>query len=249
MKHAWIAALLVLSVAAPLAAQQGPRYDTRDGLAARRDSLTLVIGSLGGGDDRVPQLERRVAGIEERLRIGDYRPGDVVGLTVRGQETMTGNFPVQPDQTIKIEGVPPIPLAGVLFSEAEGVIRGALATVLQNPRIELATQMRIAVTGQVGNPGFYDVSGTLLLSDVITLAGGPTQTANLGSLKVRRQGETIMKGEELVTRGVTLDELGLRSGDVVEVPQKESTFNTVRTVAIVLGAIGTTITLITLISN
>lgn len=247
MKHAWIVALLLFSAVAPLSAQQGPRYDTRGDLEARRDSLTLVIGSLADNDERLSQLERRVATVEQRLRIGDHRPGDVVGLVVRGQEEMTGNFPVQPDQTIKLPGVPPIPLAGVLFSEAEEVIRGALATVLQNPRVELATQIRLAVTGQVGNPGFYDVSGTLLLSDVIQLAGGPTQTADLDGLQVRRQGETVMKGEDLVTRGVTLDELGLRSGDVVDIPQETSTFNTVRTIGILLGAIASAIALISLL--
>lgn len=249
MKHAWIAALLLAGVATPLSAQQGPRYDTRGGLEARRDSLTLVIGSLGGNDERRPPLERRVATIEQRLRVGDYQPGDVVGLIVRGQEEMTGSFPVQPDQTIKLPGVPPIPLAGVLYSEAQEVIRGALATVLQNPRVELASQMRLAITGQVGNPGFYDVSGTLLLSDVIQLAGGPTQGADLDGLKVRRDGETIMKGEDLVTRGITLDELGLRGGDVVEVPQKASTFESVRTIGLLLGAVASAIALITLITR
>ncbi|TFG66329.1 MAG: hypothetical protein E4H28_02320, partial [Gemmatimonadales bacterium] len=145
MKHAWIAALLLLSSPAAAMAQQavpGPTQDTRQELESRRDSLTSLLEQMDVGDERAPDIERRIADVEQRLRFGDYRPGDVVGLTVRGQEEWTGDFPVQPDQTIVLSGLPPIPLAGVLHSEAEEVIRGALATVLRNPIVELASQMR-----------------------------------------------------------------------------------------------------------
>lgn len=242
-----IVCLLLLSLAAPLTAQQGPRFDSRAALEARRDSLTLVMGSLDEGDERLQSVERRLAEIEQRLRLGDYRPGDVVGLRVLGQDQLTGNFPVQPDRTLVLEGVPPISLDGVLYSEAEEVILEGLRRVLRNPRIELASQMRLAVTGQVGNPGFYDVSGSLLLSDVIQLADGPTQSANLDGISVRRDGETILEGEELVTEALTLDDLGLRSGDVIRVPAEQDTFASLRTVSIVLGTLVSVIALIALL--
>ncbi|MFQ5530862.1 MAG: polysaccharide biosynthesis/export family protein, partial [Gemmatimonadota bacterium] len=176
MKHVWIAGLFVLGVPSIAVTQQvevGPSDDTRLELEAQRDSLSTVLQTMSVGDDRAPAIERRVAELEQRLRFGDFRPGDVVGLSVRGQESWTGNFPVQPDQTIVLDGLPPIPLDGVLHSEAQEVIRAALATVLRNPVVELASQMRISVSGEVSSPGFYDVSGSLLLSDVIMMAGGP----------------------------------------------------------------------------
>jgi len=250
MKHAWItAALLLGSVTTPLAAQEAEsaRTDTREELEARRDSLAQVLSRLGGGDARADEVQRRIATIEQRLRIGDFRPGDMVSLDVRGREEYTGNFPVQPDQTLELPGLDPIPLGGVLYSEAQEVIRGSLAAVLRNPVVELTFQMRLAVTGQVGAPGFYDVPGTLLLSDVLTLAEGPTQGANLDGIEVRRDGKTIMGGEELVTGGFTLDDLGLRSGDVVNVPQERDTFYTLRTIGIFLGAVGSVIALVSLL--
>jgi len=200
-------------------------------------------------DDRAPDIERRVTGVEQRLRFGDFRPGDVVGLSVRGQEDWTGNFPVQPDQTIVLSGLPPIPLAGVLHSEAEEIIRGALATVLRNPVVELASQMRISVTGQVGDPGFYDVSGTLLVSDVIMLAGGPSQRAKLEDVEVRRLGQTIMKGIELTTRGATLDELGIQGGDVIFLPEARRSLQTIRTVGMIIGTAASLYFLIDRIGN
>ncbi len=240
MKHAWIAGLLFLSVPAVAMAQQavpGPTQDTRRVLESRRDSLTLLLQQMAVDDGRAPAIERSVADVEQRLRFGDFRPGDVVVLSVRGQEDWTGNFPVQPDQTIVLSGLPPIPLAGVLHSEAEEVIRGALATVLRNPIVELASQMRISISGQIGAPGFYDVSGTLLLSDVIMLAGGPSQRAKLDDVEIRRFGQTIMKGIELTTRGATLDELGVQGGDVIYLPERKQSLQTFRTISMVVGTV------------
>lgn len=244
MKHAWIAALLLLGSVSTLGAQEGQRSDTRAELEARRDSLAEALVLLEPEDERTAVVERRLATVEQRLRIGDFRPGDMVSLDVRGREEYTGNFPVQPDQTLELPGLEPVSLAGVLYSEAAEVIRSALATVLRNPVVELTFQMRLAVTGRIGNPGFYDVPGSILLSDVLTLAGGPTQNADLDRIEVRRDGETIMSGQQLVTQGFTLDDLGITSGDVIRVPQERDTFYSLRNVSIILGTLLSVIALV-----
>ena len=250
MKYAWMGAVLLLMMPAVASAQQAAGSDdTRLALETRRDSLTTLLQQMEVGDERAPAIERQVAEIEQRLRFGDYRPGDVVGLSVRGQEDWTGNFPVQPDQTIVLNGLPPIPLAGVLRSEAEEVIRGALSNVLRNPVIELASQMRISVAGQVANPGFYDVSGSLLLSDVIMLAGGPTQRAKLEEVEIRRLGEKLASGSELTARGATLDDLGVMGGDVINVPTSRESVGALRTATIIIGSIVSVVFLIDRVGN
>lgn len=250
MKYAWIGALLLLIMPAAAWSQQADTTDdTRLELESRRDSLTALLQQMDVGDDRAPDIERSVANLEQRLRFGDYRPGDVVGLSVRGQEDWTGNFPVQPDQTLVLNGLAPIPLAGVLRSEAEEVIRTALSAVLRNPVIELASQMRISVSGQVSNPGFYDVSGSLLLSDVIMLAGGPTQRAKLEEVEIRRLGEKVSSGSELTARGATLDDLGVMGGDVINVPTARESVGALRTATIIIGSIATVVFLVDRVGN
>lgn len=244
MKHLWIVAALLIGWTMPLAAQEGPRTDTREQLETRRDSLAEVLSLLAADAERADAAERDIATIEQRLRIGDFRPGDMVSLDVRGREEYTGNFPVQPDQSLELPGIDPVPLTGVLYSEATAVIRDALSAVLRNPVVELTFQMRLAVTGQIGNPGFYDVRGTLLLSDVLTLAGGPSQRADLERIEIRRDGKTIMSGEQLVTTGFTLDDLGLRSGDVIRIPQERDTFYSLRNISIIIGTMLSVIALI-----
>lgn len=244
MKHLWMVAALLIGSATTLGAQDTPRTDTRVDLEARRDSLAEVLVLLDAGDERTEDVERRLATVEQRLRLGDFRPGDMVSLEVRGREEYTGNFPVQPDQSLDLPGIDPVPLRGVLYSEAPEAIEQALSAVLRNPVVELTAQMRLAVTGRVGNPGFYDVAGTLLLSDVLTLAGGPAQQADIEKIEVRRDGETILSGRELVTSSFTLDDLGLRSGDVIRVPQERDTFYSLRNVSIIMGTLFSVIALV-----
>jgi len=244
MKHLWMVAALLIGSATTLGAQDGPRTDTRDELEARRDSLAEVLVLLEADDERTPEVERRLATVEQRLRIGDFRAGDMISLNVRGQEEYTGNFPVQPDQTLELPGIDPVPLRGVLYAEAPAVIRDALSVVLRNPVVELTSQMRLAVTGRVADPGFYDVSGTLLLSDVLSLAGGPSQQADIEKIEIRRDGQTILSGRELVTSSFTLEDLGVRSGDVIRVPQERDTFYSLRNVSIILGTLLSVIALI-----
>ncbi|MFW6088888.1 MAG: polysaccharide biosynthesis/export family protein [Gemmatimonadota bacterium] len=244
MKHLWMVAVLLIGSAAPLGAQDGPRTDMREDLEARRDSLTEVLVLLDADDERTEEVERRLATVEQRLRIGDFRSGDMVSLDVRGREEYTGNFPVQPDQSLELPGIDPVSLRGVLYSEAPEVIEDALSVVLRNPVVELTAQMRLAVTGQVGSPGFYDVRGTLLLSDVLSLADGPSQSADIEKVEIRRDGETILSGRELVTSSFTLDDLGVRSGDVIRVPQERDTFYSLRNVSIILGTILSVIALV-----
>jgi protein involved in polysaccharide export with SLBB domain len=230
----------------PLAAQYSGRRDaTRMDLEIRRDSLAARMVDMRG--DELREIERELAAVEQRLRLGDYRPGDVVGLKVRGQPQWTGSFTVQPDQTLLLPGVPPIDLEGTLYSEAPPIIEAGLATVLRDPQVEIDSRMRVAVVGEFKEPGYYDVSGSMLVSDVLMLAGGPTNAAAIEKLKVRRLGETYVDGPVLAAAGLTLDDLGIQPGDAFEMPNKEGKYNLVRNLALAMGALASAIAIIAIV--
>ena len=211
MQRVFLAVMLgaVLFPPALSAQQVGSRLDSRAQLEMRLDSLENRLFQLGDGDsDEVLDVERQIVWIDQRLEQGDFRGGEVVGLEVRGQPQWTGSFTIQPDQTLVLPGVPPIAMDGVLYSEAQNVIHAGLGTVLRDPQVEIDTQMRIGVVGEVRSPGFYDVSGSMLVSDVLMLAGGPTTQAQNEKLRVRRFGETVLQGPELTAPGLSLDDKG-----------------------------------------
>jgi protein involved in polysaccharide export with SLBB domain len=231
-----------------MAQVEGGRLDSRAELEMRRDSLEGRLFQVEDLDsDEARALERQIAGIETRLANGDFRAGEVVGLEVRGQPQWTGSFTVQPDQTLALPGVPPIDMDGVLYAEADEVIRSGLATVLRDPQIEIDTQMRVGVVGEVTEPGYYDVSGSMLVSDVLMLAGGPTTRAKTEKIRVRRFGETILEGPQITAPGLTLDDLDIRSGDAIEMPSTEGNYLLLRNIGIGLGIIASSVAIVALV--
>ena len=86
--------------------------------------------------------------------------------------------------------------------------------------------MRVAVLGPVGRPGFYSVRADMPLSDVIMVAGGPTQGADVNRTVIRREKADVY-GENRISRalaaGSTLDQLGLRGGDEIVVGERKHT--------------------------
>ena len=250
MQRALFLTVLIGTVLLPpaVSAQQvGSRLDSRAQLESRRDSLESQLLQLGGESDQTLDIERQIAGIDQRLLQGDFRAGEVVGLEVRGQPQWSGSFTVQPDQTLVLPGVPPIDMNNVLYSEAEEVIHAGLSTVLRDPQVEIDTQMRVGVVGEVAAPGYYDVSGSMLVSDVLMLAGGPTTRAATEKIRVRRFGDTVLEGPELTSPGLTLDDLGIRSGDSIEMPSTEGKYLLLRNIGIALGIVLSSAAIIALI--
>jgi protein involved in polysaccharide export with SLBB domain len=89
--------------------------------------------------------------------------------------------------------------------------------------------------GSVGQPGFHQLDAEMLLSDALTAAGGISNNTDLPRSKILRDDLEIIGGEEFargITEGVSLDQLNLRAGDVIEVGtvSKQDWFTTTRTI-------------------
>jgi len=64
-----------------------------------------------------------------------------------------------------------------------------------------------------------------LLSDALMTAGGPGGKSDLARLEIRRGSTTIWGGDRLqeaLRGGATLDQLSLRAGDEITLPEKPS---------------------------
>ncbi len=104
----------------------------------------------------------------------------------------------------------------MLRSELETHLATEIGRFIQTPRIQARALIRVSVAGAVGQPGFYALPTDLRLSDVVSLAGGPTGGADPGQIRVERGTDELWSVEELlapVAEGRTLDDLGLQPGD------------------------------------
>ncbi len=195
---------------------RGPRMGSRAELTAALDSLQQFLPIADGDSER--RVRQEIAGIGRRLREGDVWPGDVIDLAVGGQPRWTGQFTVTPTRTLELPDIDPIDLSGVLLSELEEALSSQFARYLQEPRVQVRVLKRVGVTGNVGSPGFYTVDGSSLVSDVVMVAGGPQSSAKIDKIKFRRLGDDLRVGDQVVWQSLSLDELGIQSGDELYVP-------------------------------
>ncbi len=226
-------ALALFGIVFPLSvmAQSVPGWDPQ-GLTMQRAELQALLTELEGVASssaysrRVrDDAERDALILRTRLDQGDFRIGDQVSLVVEGEPGLTGEYPVEGGPRIVLPTLGPIPLAGVLRSELEDHLRKELGRFLQNPVVRAEPRIRVSVQGSVGSPGFFTVPAHMLLSELLMFAGGPSGNANLDQMRIERIGDRLWEGDELrvvLAEGRTLDQLNLRGGDELIVPQRST---------------------------
>jgi hypothetical protein len=227
-----IAILLVVApvlAVSPIAAQSGVPQDVRGTYVARDDLLRRAVsleaaaesGSVDEGDRSRRSFE--ASRIRERLRVGDFQPGDRLVIRVDGIEAMSDTFVVRAGPEIEIPSLPPLSLVGVLRSEAQERVAAHVAAYVRDPRVRIDVLLNVAVIGNVGRPGFYAMPADILLGDALMLAGGPTPVADMERIEIRRDGFKFWNRANLriaLTDGWTLDRLDVRSGDEIHIGER-----------------------------
>ena len=215
--------LLLASGGSTLRAQTPEVVDVRRAQASRKDlEAALValdqVAASAGYSSRLRKANQ-AEGQMVRLRLvdGDFQVGDQIDLAVVGEPTLTGRFTVLADRTLALPSLPPIPMKGVLRSEASGYLTKEVGRFVRQPQVQVqAAYIRLAILGAVGRPGYYSMAADLAISDAIMAAGGPVPGANLDKTVVRR-GEREAVGREqvraAVSGGQSLDQLNLHGGD------------------------------------
>ena len=148
------------------------------------------------------------------------RPGDIVRITVWGQEAYSGQFEIDEQGMLAYPGIGDINTANFTVSQLREQIRKGLETIFNSPFVTVSPQFRVAVLGTVQRPGLYTVDPTLSVLDVVALAGGPSTGGNLNGVKLLRGGEQTRLRLAGGIKGHTLEEIGVRSGDQIIVPHK-----------------------------
>ena len=119
------------------------------------------------------------------------RPGDVLVITVWGQEAYSGRFKV--DETGRV----PYPVVGEIdtrdktMTQIREEIRAGLQRIFNDPFVTVTPQFSIAVLGEVRNPGLFPVDPTLTVLDIVAMAGGPSRNGNINKIQLLRGGADL----------------------------------------------------------
>jgi protein involved in polysaccharide export with SLBB domain len=169
---------------------------------------------------------------------GDFDVGDQILLEVEGDTVFSHPYSVAAGPALPLPIIGAIPLAGVRRANIETYLTQQLARYLKNPVVHARVLVRIGVLGEVEHPGFYPVPSTAVVSDALMAAGGPTKDAKFASARIERGGSGLYEGsafQDAVSRGMTIDAMGLHTGDRIVVPRRHDTESTVRIIGILVG--------------
>ena len=219
---------VALASAAPVRAQNTPlggaQRATRAALAERVAQLEQQSssGSLSGSVKNRATSE--LAAIRMRLQQGDFRVGDRFVITLRQDSVRSDTASVRDSLMVSVVNLPDVSLTGVLRSELDERMTVHVARYLRNVSVRTSVLTRVAILGAVRTPGFYYASPDRPISDLVMVAGGPVDQANLNELEVSRGSTKLLSvkdSRKAVKDGRTLEQLDVQSGDEVKIPIKK----------------------------
>ncbi len=165
-----------------------------------------------------------------------YRIGkdDIVQISVWRNPELSVTVPVRPDGRISVPLVGDVMVANRTPDEVSTDIEGKLATYVRDPKVSvILTELRsheylsrIRVTGAVRQPISVPYRQGMTVLDAVLAAGGVTEFASADNTKLFRRDkadtlETLpIKLDRLMKKGDLENNLALRPGDIVTVPER-----------------------------
>jgi polysaccharide biosynthesis/export protein len=174
-------------------------------------------------------------GRSDQARVYRVHPGDQLDIYVWGDERLQRSLSVLPDGSFAFPLAGTVNANGRTPTEIEAELSKLLAPQYKGvpPQVTVSVRvpsgMQISVIGKVRSPGNFSPTRYVNVLDALTLAGGPSDFADLSNVVIlRRQGEgstllrvrlgDILKGRpeprDLTAQGLPQ----LMAGDTVIVP-------------------------------
>ncbi|MBI5067377.1 MAG: polysaccharide biosynthesis/export family protein [Deltaproteobacteria bacterium] len=178
---------------------------TRRPVAALRlavASLVLAGGCASGG--HYVSVETFQAGAPAPAGPYLIAEGDVLGIRVFGQESLSGSVRVRSDGKISLPFVNEHQAARLTPAALAGQLQAALKTFLVNPVVVVSLEERhpsqVSVLGAVVVPGLYPLRPGSGVLQLVALAGGLTRFADRDGIFVLRPNGLDRPGPRTTTR-------------------------------------------------
>lgn len=199
----------------------------------------------------VPPVDTSISQSGVERSVGVLRPGDALKIAVWREKELSGEYLIDARGLVQIPGLGDIVVAGLTPMEVKArlseqlVRRGIVA-----PEISVQPVIRVSVLGEVRSPGLLSVEPGTNLIHLITLAGGPTERANMKAVRVIRAGRPYEVDLQSALSGSSAGRVVLFSNDVVFLDRKRGlTRETLSFGMNLLTAVLSIVSVVTVIQN
>jgi protein involved in polysaccharide export with SLBB domain len=146
------------------------------------------------------------------------QPGEVIKVTVYGEEGLTGPYTINPVGDITMPLIGAIRAAGRTPVALQRDISGAYIAgrFLQTPKVtvDVLSYMPIYILGETLRPGAYPYTSGLNVLTAVTLAGGFTYRASKTSVLIQHAGQTDWQEYPLSAA------VSVAPGDLIRIPER-----------------------------
>ena len=159
--------------------------------------------------------------------------GDRIRVDFFSVPEFTGDYQVLPNGSVNFPQVGAVSLQGRTLKQAATAISRRFDAILTRPMVTVslttARPVTVAIAGEVNRPGSYPVpaaGGSPRLTQVLQLAEGVTQAADIDRVQIRRPRPFSQGADEIITvslgqllqTGDVRQDLRLRDGDSILIP-------------------------------
>ena len=157
---------------------------------------------------------------------GTLRSGDLLKIRVYRDSELSGEYLINAQGDVQIPGVGVIRAAGLDPTQiSERLVEAFRARGFRTPEIAVQPLIRVSVLGEVRTPGLYPVEPGVSIIQLLTLAGGPSDRANLKRAQVIREDRVFVVDLQSALAGSAAGRVTLYSNDVVYLPPRHTVFS------------------------
>lgn len=170
--------------------------------------------------------------------VAPLQVGDRLLLKVEGEPALSDTFTVRAGPVVDLPGMGTVSLHGVTRQDLEPYLTREIGKYVRNPVVHARALIWLGLIGEVARPGFYAVPSDGLLSDALMAAGGVTRDAQLKKTNIERNGAAMRDPraiQDALGHGLTLEQIGIESGDQVLIPRRPDAERMSRIIGLVLA--------------
>jgi polysaccharide biosynthesis/export protein len=153
--------------------------------------------------------------------------GDLLGINVWKEPTLSGNVKVRPDGYITLPLINEIQVTGMTTANLRKLLEEKYKEFTVDPfvtiRIEGIASAEVFMVGQVGKPGAFPLVGNETILQLLTRSGGLSVFADRSNIRVvRREKDKITEyvvDYDAILKGDLRQDILLRPGDRIIVPE------------------------------
>ncbi|UCH33725.1 MAG: SLBB domain-containing protein [Armatimonadota bacterium] len=154
------------------------------------------------------------------------RPGDVLSISVLGEDTLSRQVTVSDDGAIALPLAGDVKVAGQTAAAISRLLTERLSDYIRDPQVTVEISerapLKVIVSGAVNSPGLFYIACDSRLADALAAGGGPTPEANLSRISHTRAGEKpqMIDFQRFLNEGDEAQNPVVSSGDHVGVAQR-----------------------------